>query len=106
MERSDDHLDRVQAVVEGDGIGTEDSISASWKRSANDFGIDPASKDAPRILTAGELKEHRERAQETTLTAREELDQLFRISWPAGYVVLLSNEHGIVVDHRIEGPPS
>src|SRR4029077_6815879 len=54
----------------------------------------------------GELKDHRERAKGITFTAREELDQLFRISSPAGYVALLSNAHGIVVDHRVEEAPS
>jgi AraC-like DNA-binding protein len=105
-ERADQHLDRVQAVVEGDTASAEGPIAASWKRSAIDFGVDPASNDAPRILTAGELKDHQERAQGIIFTAREELDQLFRISRPAGYVVLMSNEHGVVVDHRVEEEPS
>jgi AraC-like DNA-binding protein len=106
-ERANQHLDRVQAVVEGSGTCAVGSIAASWKRSAIDFGIDPASNDSPRILTTGELKDHQERAKAITFTAREELDQLFRISSPAGYVALLSNEHGIVVDHRVEeAPPS
>jgi AraC-like DNA-binding protein len=105
-ERANQHLDRVQAVVEGNGTCAVGSIAASWKRSAIDFGIDPASNDSPRILTTGELKDHQERAKGITFTAREELDQLFRISSPAGYVALLSNEHGIVVDHRVEEAPS
>jgi len=100
------HLDRVQAVVEGNGACAEDSVAASWKRSAIDFGVDPASNDSPRILTTEELNDHRERAKRITFTAREELDQLFRISGPAGYVVLMSNEDGIVIDHRVEEAPS
>ena len=106
IERENQHLERVQAAVEGNGTGAEGSISASWKRSAIDFGVDPASNDSPRILTTTELKDHREKATGLILTAREELDQLFRISWPAGYVVLLSNERGVVVDHRVEEAPS
>lgn len=106
VERENEHLDRVQAVLEGNGRYAEGSISASWKRSANDFGVDPASNDAPRILTPEELRGHRERAQEITLTAREELDQLFRISRLAGYVALMSDEHGVVIDHRVKEEPS
>lgn len=105
-DRRNGHLDRVLAAVENNDAGAEDSISASWKRSAIDFGVDPASNDAPRILTAEELKDHRERARGLTSTAREELDQLFRISRPAGYVALISNEHGVVIDHRVEEEPS
>ena len=106
VDREDQHLDRVQAVVEGNGTDAEGSIAASWKRSAIDFGVDPASNDSPRILSTGELKDYRERAEAITFTAREELDQLYRISSPAGYVALLSNEHGVVVDHRVEEAPS
>jgi AraC-like DNA-binding protein len=100
--RANQHLHRVQAVVEGNGRSAEGPISASWKRSAIEFGVDPASNDSPRILTAGELKDHRERAEGIIFTAREELDQLFRISWPASYVALMSNEHSVVIDHRVE----
>jgi len=103
---SNQHLGQVQAVVEGDGTFAPGSIEASWKRSAIEFGVDPASNDSPTILTAAELKEHREEAKGLTLTAREELDQLFRISRLAGYVVLMSNEHGVVIDHRLEEAPS
>jgi AraC-like DNA-binding protein len=106
VERAYQHLERVQAAVEGDGAGAEGSIAASWKRSAIDFGVDPASNDSPRILTTAELKDHRERATGLIVTAREELDQLFRISRPAGYVVLLSNERGVVIDHRVDETPS
>jgi AraC-like DNA-binding protein len=106
VERTNRHLDRVLAVIEGNDTGAEGSISASWKRSAIDFGVDPASNDAPQILTTGELKDHRERAQGISSTAREELDQLFRISRPAGYVALMSNESGVVIDHRVEEEPS
>jgi AraC-like DNA-binding protein len=105
-ERGNRHLDRVQAVIEGNGARAESSISASWKRSGIDFGVDPASNESPRILTTGELQDHRERAQGLTVTARDDLDQLFRISSPAGYVVLMSDEHGVVIDHRVEAAPS
>ncbi len=104
--RASRHLERVQAVVEGNGTCAEGAIAASWKRSAIDFGVDPASNDSPRILTTAELKDHRERAEAITFTAREELDQLYRISGPAGYVVLMSNERGVVIDHRVDEAPS
>jgi len=106
VERANQHLDRVQAVVEGNGTCAKGSVAASWKRSAIDLGVDPASNESPRILTTGELKDHRERAKGIIFTAREELDQLFRISGPAGYVTLMSNEHGVVIDHRVDEAPS
>ena len=106
VEHPNQHLDRVQSVVEGHGTCADRSIDESWRRSAIGFGVDPASNDSPRILTTEELKDHREGSKGIIVTAREELDQLFRISWPAGYVVLMSNEHGVVIDHRVEEAPS
>jgi AraC-like DNA-binding protein len=106
LERPNQHLDRVQAILEGNDTGAQGSIAASWKRSAIDFGVDPASNESPKILTTGELKDHREKAKGIIFTAREELDQLFRIACPAGYVVLMSNKDGVVVDHRLEEAPS
>src|SRR5579871_6456618 len=106
VERPNQHLDRVQAVLEGSGGSAEASIASSWKRSGIDFRVDPASNELPRILTTEELRLHRERAEGIIFTAREDLDQLFRISGPAGYVVLLSNEQGVVIDHRVEEAPS
>ena len=106
VEREDQHIERVHAVTEGNDTSADNTIAASWRRSAIDFGVDPASNDAPRILTTEELKDHRDRAQPMASVAREELDQLFRVSRLAGYVVLMSNERGIVVDHRVEEAPS
>lgn len=105
-EGANQHLDCVQAVIEGNSTCAEGTIATSWKRSAIDFGVDPASNDSPRILTTEELKDHRETANGLIFTAREELDHLFRISSPAGYVVLMSNERGVVIDHRLEKAPS
>ena len=94
------HLDRVNSVVHDNRAHPEDEISASWKRSAANYKIDPASDDPPRILTAAELKDYRERVERLIAIARDELDSLYRIVWRARYVVLLSNERGVTIDHR------
>ena len=49
VEHENQHLDRVQAVVEGNGMCAQGSIAASWKRSAIDFGVDPTSNDSPTM---------------------------------------------------------
>jgi transcriptional regulator of acetoin/glycerol metabolism len=74
----------------------------SWKRSAANYKIDPDSDDPPRILTTAELKDYREKADRLIAIARDELDSLYRIVWRARYVLLLSNERGVTIDHRGE----
>src|ERR1700757_442230 len=88
------HLDRVYAVVGGKRAHPE-AICASWKRSATNHNLDPASGGPPRIPVAGELRGYREKVEKLIATAREELDDLYRIVSRARYVVLLSDEHGV-----------
>src|SRR4051812_28331822 len=103
---ADKHLERLKLIVDGQEFAEEDAIASSWKRSAVDLGVDPESNEAPRILSPGELKDHSERARELSFIAHRELDQLFRVSRSAGYVVLLSNRQGILIDHRVDEPPT
>jgi AraC-like DNA-binding protein len=96
------HLNRVYALVRANGAEPEGAVSASWKRSATNYKIDPASNEPPRILTTAELRDYRDRVEKLIATAREELDDLYRIVSRACYVVLLSDEHGVTIDHRGE----
>lgn len=96
------HIDQVYEIVGGKAGHPEGAVSASWKRSAASHKLDPASDEPPRILTAAELRDYRERIEKLIVTAREELDDLYRIVRRAGYVVLLSNERGVAIDHRGE----
>src|ERR1700751_569824 len=96
-----DHIERVLTIAEGsDPVAGQDDIVASWRRSANAHSIDPASGEAPRVLTRSELTILREPLADLIAEARDELDYLDRIVRPARYSVLLCNSGGIAIDHR------
>jgi transcriptional regulator of acetoin/glycerol metabolism len=97
-----DHADRVCAIAEGDGtaMAAEDDIATSWQRCAKTYGIDPVSREAPRILTRGELRDVREPLDRLIADAQKELDHLYKIVGRAKYVVLLCDNKGVAVDHR------
>jgi AraC-like DNA-binding protein len=97
------HCEQVYSVAEGKtpGPGIEE-VSDSWRRSANQFGIDPVSSDAPRILTTRELDERREALARLVFTAQPELDQLYAMVRPAGYTVLFCDTGGVAIEHRGE----
>ena len=95
-----DHLDHVFAVLDGRAASAESTVSASWKRSAASFNVDPDSARPPRILTAYEVSEYRDRIGKLIAIAQEEIDHLYRVVSRAGYVVLLCDENGIAIDHR------
>jgi AraC-like DNA-binding protein len=98
---ADDHIDRVSALAEGRDVpAADDEISSSWQRCVSEYGVDPTSREAPRILTPDELRNFQEPVSQLIFDAREELDRLYSVVRQARYVVLLCDPKGIAVDHR------
>ena len=96
------HVEHVYSVAEGatPPAGIE-RVSSSWQRSANKYALDPVDTTrAPRILTLGELKHHREPVNELIFSAQEELDQLYSVVREARYGVFFCDGSGVVVEHR------
>jgi transcriptional regulator of acetoin/glycerol metabolism len=98
------HVGRVLDVVERGGRLGRDSIAdrlaRSWQRSLNNYQVDPARINAPRVVTAQELREHRERLEAFMRIAREGIDRLHAQILPANYCVLLTDAAGITIDFR------
>lgn len=94
------YVANVSSPTEGSTNPELDEVSASWRRSAEDHRVDPQSTLAPRILTAGELRDRREPMESQILAAQLELDRLYAIVRQPGYVVLLCDPSGIAVDYR------
>jgi transcriptional regulator of acetoin/glycerol metabolism len=97
------HAEHVYSIAEG---GTPPSgieeVSSSWQRSANKYGVDPVDCNAPRILTASELKDFREPQDKLIFSAQEEIDQLYKVVRDAGYDILFCDRSGVAVEHRGE----
>jgi len=77
-----------------------EEVTNSWLRSAKEHRVDPADRVAPQILVAGEIKARREPLEKLIFTARGEIDHLYAMIRAAGYVVLLCDTTGSVIDHR------
>ena len=95
------HAEDVYSVAQGNTppIGIE-PLSASWRRSASEHGVDPLNSEAPRILLPHELKDFREPLDELIFSAQEEIDRLYRVVREAGYTVLFCDTAGVAVEHR------
>jgi|SRR5580700_209391 AraC-like DNA-binding protein len=95
------HGEHVYLVAQGQGaeLGI-DEVASSWQRSANRFGIDPDSREAPQILTAREVNERREAHDQLVFSAQEELDRLYKVVREAGYTILFCDNTGVAVEHR------
>jgi transcriptional regulator of acetoin/glycerol metabolism len=95
------HIERVGLVAQGDiPTGSVEEISTSWRRSANQYSVDPESSEAPRILTSQELKEVREPLDRLILNAQQDIDRLYNVVREAGYTILFCDTAGVAVDHR------
>src|SRR5215471_1302943 len=88
------------AAQRNTSVGGADEVSTSWKRSANNHGVNPDSSEAPRILMSHELKELREPLDQLILSAQEEIDRLYKVVREAGYTLLFCNTAGVAVEHR------
>ena len=95
------HAEDVYSVAQGNTppIGIE-PVSASWRRSATEHGVDPLNREAPRILLPNEVKDFREPLDELIFSAQEEIDRLYRVVREAGYTVLFCDTAGVAVEHR------
>jgi transcriptional regulator of acetoin/glycerol metabolism len=95
------HAECVYSVAEGATPPCIERVSSSWQRSANKYAVDPVETTrAPRILTLGELKHHREPMDELIFSAQEEIDQLYKVVREARYAVLFCDSSGVAVEHR------
>src|SRR3984957_8251949 len=98
-----DHVDQVLAVVGGlKTPPTGSAVGQSWLRSAKAHGVDPGSRETPRILTVSELRISQEVSSLLIDVARVELDHLYKIVRPTLYVILLCDKDGLVIAHRGE----
>lgn len=94
------HPDVVVSSVRN-GLVQQDihpQIHNSWKRSLDQYNLDPGRKAAPRILTGGRLRDHQEPLEPLLRIAKGGLEKLFHQIRDAGYVVLLTDTQGVTVD--------
>lgn len=79
-------------------LRADDVIERSRQRSLDVHRLDPGRKDPPRVLTAIALQDHRLPLENLLDVARSGMESLFLQIRDAGYVVLLTDAHGVAVD--------
>ncbi|UEM06447.1 sigma-54-dependent Fis family transcriptional regulator [Skermanella rosea] len=97
-----DHIDRIMAWVDGAAAPTSPPphgiIADSWKRCVLKHRLDPATVNAPNVLTPPELRDHVEPVGEFLGFARESLLGLHAQLAASGYVVLLADRDGVTIE--------
>ncbi|WP_042625207.1 sigma-54-dependent Fis family transcriptional regulator [Burkholderia plantarii] len=98
------HAERVFGTLDGRLPAPADSnrLTSSWRRSLEDYRLDPGSSIGPRVLTASELREVREREDAFLRASGECLTRLHEMVRVADYCVMLTDAHGVTIDYRID----
>ena len=75
---------------------------SSWQRSFERYSLDPGSVIGPRVLSATELREIRDREESFLRTSGQCLARLHEMVREADYCVMLSDAQGVTIDYRID----
>ncbi len=101
--RGSQHIEDVIASTsqfseKSNGVA-EDVITRSWVRCISDHGLDPTHQQPARIIEKTRLREHQEEIEEFLRVARGGMEHLYKRVSPLGYVLLLTDAHGVTVDY-------
>ncbi|MBU3055212.1 sigma-54-dependent Fis family transcriptional regulator [Pseudomonas indica] len=100
------HVDCVSRVLKNAARLPEAPVPSlildSWRRSMEQYRLDPGSLQGPRILSQPQLNECRERSELFLRIASEEVARLHGQVRGADYCVLLTDAHGQTIDYRVE----
>ena len=83
------------------GIQPDGVIAQSWYRSVVEHRLDPGAVSRQNVLCAEDIRRHQQQHQQYLAIASQGLNGLARRVVPAGFAVLLSDEHGLTLDARL-----
>ncbi|HRO10811.1 sigma-54-dependent Fis family transcriptional regulator [Amaricoccus sp.] len=92
------HVLEIVRAAEGEASRRDADVLASWRRCMNEHQLDPSRRLSPRLVTEGELRQHRQESEDLLGMARHGMEDLYRRVNAMGYVLLLSNARGVTVD--------
>lgn len=95
------HAERVVEVASHPSAAAQSRLAASWRRSLDHHGLDPAQSLRLERISGAALSERRELMDAMLRVAAPKLDALFLLVGNAGCGVLLSDAQGVVLDARM-----
>ncbi|WP_414697008.1 hypothetical protein [Paraburkholderia sp.] len=100
------HIERVRNVIDAraprSGDGASLRLASSYRRSLDQYHVDPAATVGPRILTAPELRDIRQREEPVLRASGQCLSQLHEMVREADYCVMLTDAAGVTIDYRVD----
>ena len=100
------HIERVRNAIEGrtprPGGEASQRIVSSYRRSLEQYHLDPGDSIGPRILTASELRDVRHREESVLRASGQCLSRLHETVREADYCVMLTDATGVTIDYRVD----
>jgi transcriptional regulator of acetoin/glycerol metabolism len=99
------HIDRICNVIEGrtqrPGVdGTR--LASSYKRSLEQYHLDPGVTAGPRVLSGPELRDVQHREEPFLRASGQCLSRLHEMVREADYCVMLTDAQGVTIDYRVD----
>ncbi|WP_375692109.1 GAF domain-containing protein [Pseudooceanicola sp. LIPI14-2-Ac024] len=100
MATSKTHVERVLTSLASGSAAARSRLAASWQRSFQTHGLDPAGAPACGRVGGEDLRDRRAANDRFLRIAAPRLDGLFGLVGHSGCSVLLTDAEGIVLEHR------
>lgn len=99
------HIDRVCNVIEGRTVrpGVDGArLASSYRRSLEQYHLDPGATVGPRVLTVPELRDVQHREESFLRASGQCLSRLHEMVREADYCVMLTDAQGVTIDYRVD----
>ena len=100
MPRQRAHIEKVMEVTRSPSAAARSRLAASWRRSVDKHGLDPAQTQAPERIEGTHLRDRLDQFEKFMTVASPRLDRLFSLVGQSGCAVLLTDDDGVVLDQR------
>ncbi|MFM0643263.1 GAF domain-containing protein [Paraburkholderia bryophila] len=99
------HIDRVCNVIEGRMVrpGVDGArLASSYRRSLEQYHLDPGATVGPRVLSVPELRDVQHREESFLRASGQCLSRLHEMVREADYCVMLTDAQGVTIDYRVD----
>ncbi|WP_300518851.1 helix-turn-helix domain-containing protein [Aliiroseovarius sp.] len=100
MPRTSAHIEKVMEVTSSPSAAARSRLAASWRRSVDKHGLDPAHNRGPERVEGSHLRDRLEQFDKFMTVASPRLDRLFGLVGQSGCAVLLTDNDGVILDQR------
>lgn len=101
MKQKNSHANKVLETTRSSSAAARSRVAASWNRSANKHGLDPAEQRTPERIENSALHYRRSALEKFMTVAAPRLDMLFSLVGQSGCGVFLSDVDGVILDQRL-----